>query len=194
MHQKSQPVGGMWSLKPVWSVMISHCGGAADFAHHHTPFLKIPYKFRFAKVFHFRLSFFEHLMTNCQMKGCPDNAVFLGFGLDSARPVSCFSCCVSKQFSSRPDRPSSSFRQQPNTGNKERTIRLRRIDERSKVNGAELFLEWTETDTTSLEYWTPSICSFSCFPTGEDEARAVFLFRCAAVLAFGQLIAESTMQ
>ena len=75
-----------------------------------------------------------------------------GLGEDSARPVSCFSCCVSKQFSSRPDRPSSSFRQQPNTGNKERTIRLQRIDERSKVNGAELFLEWTETDTTSLEY------------------------------------------
>ena len=42
--------------------MISHCGGAADFAHHHTPFFKIPFKFRIAKVFNFRLFFFGQIV------------------------------------------------------------------------------------------------------------------------------------
>ena len=59
-----------------------------------------------------------------------------GLGEDSARPVSCFSCCVSKQFWPQPDRRSSLLLRRPNTGNKDRTIRVwrSRIDDRSKVN------------------------------------------------------------
>ena len=60
-----------------------------------------------------------------------------GLGEDSARLVSCFSCCVSKQFWPQPDRRSSLLRSRPNTGNKDRTIRVwwsPRIDDRSKVN------------------------------------------------------------
>ena len=50
-----------------------------------------------------------------------------------------------------PDRRSSLFRQ-PNTGNRDRTIRLRRIDEQSKVYWAQLFLACVETDTSSPEF------------------------------------------
>ena len=126
--------------------MISHCGGAADFAHHHTPFLKIPYKFRFAKVFHFKLSFFGQIV-----KWRDILITRFPWGLGKILQDQCHAFPAAYPNSFRPGLTVPRLRSgsSPTQGENDQ---LRRIDERSKVNGAELFLEWTETDTTSLEY------------------------------------------
>ena len=118
--------------------------------------------------------------------------ILKGLHKDFARPVSCFSCCVSKQFWPEPDRRSSLFRQ-PNTGNKDRASRAWRIDERSKLN-CHIRPVWKPIQPLlnfPLGFGDSLLPPSSCFPTGKDEARTGCLFHSAAGPAFEQLILQS---
>ena len=99
---------------------------------------------------------FWRFMTNCQKWRKSDKRFFGGF-----RQRFCKTCVMLfllriKTVFAHSDRRSSLF-SQPNTGNRDRTIRLRRIDERSKLDWAQLFLACVETDTSSPEFWIHSV-------------------------------------